>query len=237
MLAKKGDDSDTSRSPLRVVDLYCGAGFLTRSLRAALPDPETVVMGVDTSPEMVAMAAFITQHDEYMRPYFGLTSLVQQNNRRIVSESYRAMKRRGYAMREPPQSTKSTSTLLPHFCLADDKDSQQLANESFDLVTVMYDTPTHGRAKLLQQARRLLSPGGILAVVDTCTDPLLMTSMLNALRSEVPPCMHDDCHDRNGIHLSHMAGFEAVEYQEIVPRRLGLWTLRRSSSVPCAMAA
>ena len=41
------------RNGFRVVDLCCGVGFSTRALRDAFPQPETTVVGVDTSPEMV----------------------------------------------------------------------------------------------------------------------------------------------------------------------------------------
>jgi len=43
------------RPGLRVIDLGCGTGELTRRLAAALPDSD--VLGVDTSPEMLARAA------------------------------------------------------------------------------------------------------------------------------------------------------------------------------------
>lgn len=43
------------RAGLRVVDLGCGTGELTRRLADALPDSD--VLGVDTSPEMLARAA------------------------------------------------------------------------------------------------------------------------------------------------------------------------------------
>src|SRR5689334_2351881 len=48
------------RPGLRVIDLGCGGGELTRRLADALPDSD--VLGIDTSPEMLARAA------EYARP-------------------------------------------------------------------------------------------------------------------------------------------------------------------------
>jgi trans-aconitate 2-methyltransferase len=48
------------RPGLRVIDLGCGGGELTRRLADALPESD--VLGVDTSPEMLARAA------EYARP-------------------------------------------------------------------------------------------------------------------------------------------------------------------------
>ncbi|HEY0247618.1 MAG TPA: methyltransferase domain-containing protein [Gryllotalpicola sp.] len=45
----------TARSPRRVVDLGCGTGALTATLAARWPEAE--VVGVDSSPEMLAAAA------------------------------------------------------------------------------------------------------------------------------------------------------------------------------------
>lgn len=47
------------RNGFRVVDLCCGVGFSTRALRDAFPQPETTVIGVDTSPEMVRVISFL----------------------------------------------------------------------------------------------------------------------------------------------------------------------------------
>src|SRR3972149_2610153 len=43
------------REGLRVIDLGCGTGELTRRLADALP--ESAVLGIDSSPEMLARAA------------------------------------------------------------------------------------------------------------------------------------------------------------------------------------
>jgi trans-aconitate methyltransferase len=43
-------------SGFRVVDLCCGVGFSTRALRDAFPQPDTTVIGIDTSPQMVRRA-------------------------------------------------------------------------------------------------------------------------------------------------------------------------------------
>jgi trans-aconitate methyltransferase len=48
-----GNKSNNNRNGFRVVDLCCGVGFSTRAIRDAFPQPETTVIGVDTSPEMV----------------------------------------------------------------------------------------------------------------------------------------------------------------------------------------
>jgi len=52
-----------------VLDLCCGVGFSTRALIKAFPDAEQIV-GVDTSPEMLAMAKFITAHVSHLGPWY-----------------------------------------------------------------------------------------------------------------------------------------------------------------------
>ena len=49
----------TNGGGFRVVDLCCGVGFSTRALRDAFPQPETTVIGVDTSPEMVRTCCIV----------------------------------------------------------------------------------------------------------------------------------------------------------------------------------
>ena len=53
MIVGGNSNKMNNRSGFRIVDLCCGVGFSTRALRDAFPQPETTVIGVDTSPEMV----------------------------------------------------------------------------------------------------------------------------------------------------------------------------------------
>jgi trans-aconitate methyltransferase len=50
----------------RVCDLCCGVGISTRALGKAFHDAELVV-GVDTSPEMISMAKAISGHEQGVR--------------------------------------------------------------------------------------------------------------------------------------------------------------------------
>lgn len=158
------------------------------------------------------MAEFITDHIATLKPYFGLAA-----NR--VSESYTSMKKRGYAMKH------RAFFRATQFALRNAEDTQ-LPDKSFDLVTVMYafhEAPMKGRDKILQEARRLLSPGGTLAVVDISTDYVPSENML---RGE--PYVQE--YQKN-IHrqLEAFKGFERARYKEIVPHHLGMWTLKRSA--------
>jgi ubiquinone/menaquinone biosynthesis C-methylase UbiE len=57
----------------------------------------------------------------------------------------------------------------------------ELPDKSFDLVTIMYafhEVPREGRDRMIQEARRLLEPGGTLAIIDIHADFKPLPSML-----------------------------------------------------------
>jgi ubiquinone/menaquinone biosynthesis C-methylase UbiE len=111
------------------------------------------------------------------------------------------------------------------FLLRNAEDTQ-LPHQSYDLVTVMYafhEAPHQGRHNILKEARRLLSPGGLLAVIDISTQYQPSPHML---RGE--PYVQEY---QTNIHrqLANISGFERPKYQDIVPHHLGMWTLKRSA--------
>jgi SAM-dependent methyltransferase len=99
-----------------------------------------------------------------------------------------------------------------------------LPEQSFDLVTVMWafhEAPMKGRTQILQEARRLLSPGGVLAVIDMSTDCVTSLTMLKG-----EPYVQE--YQRNIHHqLRKTLGFKTLQYHTIVPNHLGMWTLTR----------
>jgi ubiquinone/menaquinone biosynthesis C-methylase UbiE len=169
------------------------------------------------------MAKFITSHIATLKPSFGLAA-----NR--VSDSYKnAMdKRRSSSSSSGIAATKYNSFFKStKFALRNAEDTK-LPDKSFDLVTVMYafhEAPLQGRDKILKEARRLLTTGGTLAVVDISTDYVPSASMLLG-----EPYVQE--YQKN-IHrqLGTFRGFERARYQEIVPHHLGMWTLKRSSAM------
>jgi SAM-dependent methyltransferase len=111
------------------------------------------------------------------------------------------------------------------FLLRNAEDTQ-LPHQSYDLVTVMYafhEAPHQGRHNILKEARRILSPGGLLAVIDISTQYQPSPHML---RGE--PYVQEY---QTNIHrqLANISGFERPKYQDIVPHHLGMWTLKRSA--------
>lgn len=104
-------------------------------------------------------------------------------------------------------------------------ESTKLPDQSFDLVTVMYalhEAPMDGRTKILEEARRLLSPGGVLAVIDIATDYIPSQYMLKG-----EPYVQEYQQNINR-QLQHIQGFKKPLYRTIVPNHLGMWTLTRS---------
>ena len=192
----------------RVADLCCGVGMSTRALQDAFPDAAEIV-GIDTSPEMISMANFITRHLAMVRPFFDGVA-------HRMKDSYRALRERGYAVRSCYHATKFLRT---------NAEDTHLPAKSFDLVTVMYgfhEAPHAGRERILREARRILAPGGTLAVIDISADYEPSESMLAG-----EPYVKE--YQRN-IHrqLKRFQGFTQTQYRDIVPKHVGLWTLKRS---------
>lgn len=199
------------KSQARVVDLCCGVGFSTRALREAFPDAEEVI-GVDTSAQMVSMADFLTQHISLVKPLFRKASMK-------VSTAYTAVKEQGGKLKHAAQSSCNPA----HF-IRGNAEHTDLPDNSFDLVTIMYafhEAPTAGRDKILQEARRLLQPGGMLAVVDISTDYTPSEVMLKGEPYVIE--YQENIHDQMGS----FEGFSSQGYKTLVPNHVGMWLLER----------
>jgi ubiquinone/menaquinone biosynthesis C-methylase UbiE len=152
----------------KVLDLCCGVGFSTRALVNAFPDAEKIV-GVDTSPEMLAMARFITAHVSHLKPWWNTAYMK-------VAERYNRMVKQGSR-----QILLDASELCSTSFTKGNAERTTFKDGSFDVVTIMYafhEAPNNGRQRILQEVRRLLSPGGVLAVIDISTDYTPSASML-----------------------------------------------------------
>jgi ubiquinone/menaquinone biosynthesis C-methylase UbiE len=111
---------------VRVADLCCGVGISTRALRDAFPNADTVV-GVDTSPEMVAMAEFLTDHIDH------LTSAIP----RFFNLDYVKISTFLTILNEQKNWIKFGAKRAIKYITRNAEDTA-LPSSSFDLVTIMY---------------------------------------------------------------------------------------------------
>lgn len=183
-----------------VVDLCCGVGISTRALRKSFGDANNII-GVDTSPEMIAMAEVLAEDN-------------------VVAKLM-----------------KSYDPTLTGACDASysigNAECTNLPKGSFDLVTIMYgfhEVPFLGRYRILREARRLLAPGGTLAIVDISTEYEPSPTMLAG-----EPYVLE--YQKN-IHaqLNALQGFDDCTYVNSVPGHVGTWFLtRKEASFPVDM--
>jgi len=197
----------------RILDLCCGVGLSTRALQKAFPD--AAVVGLDTSPEMIAMARFLTRHieemAEAMQRFFTLA-------RPIIPHLTKTKLLMGDIVQRAKTATSyvmgnAQRTLFP--------------DKSFDLVTIMYafhEAPKHGRYLMLREARRLLANGGRLAVVDICPTYKPSPTML----AGEPYVIEYQKNIMNQI--LNMKGFRLHEFQTIIPGHVVMWTLTRDGN-------
>ena len=142
----------SSSSPLKVLDMCCGVGFSTRALMEAFPT-STQVVGIDTSPQMLAMARYISNHVEHLKTF-------NSNSVLPITTTTQSLYMKGNA---------ETASLLFR------------QGEKFDVISIMYafhEIPFDGRQRILDEAKRLLTSGGIIAIVDISTHYTPSPSML-----------------------------------------------------------
>jgi ubiquinone/menaquinone biosynthesis C-methylase UbiE len=207
-----------SKTNARILDLCCGVGTSTRSLLKAFPQAETVI-GIDASPEMVSMASFLTKHLDFFYPFVSKWSTPSPRAVAPVPSDTPPM----------PKTSSSNIANARAYFMQGNAENTQLQTNYFDLVTIMYafhEAPQDGRHRMLQEARRLLAPGGTLAIVDISHDYVPSENMLAG-----EPYILEY---QQNIHrqLQRLKGFsqQSPSYKTLVPGRAGVWLLQRSSS-------
>ena len=156
------------------------------------------------------MANFLTRYLQIFTPVY-----------ESVHNIYRSLKRNEYVIK------RATKGKVVKF-LQGNAERTTLPDQSFDLVTVMWafhEAPLRGRDNILKEARRLLSPGGVLAVIDISTDFVPSKAML---QGEPYVQEYQQNIDRQ---LQRIRGFQQLQFQAIVDNHLSMWTLTRSASV------
>lgn len=196
----------------RVVDLCCGVGLSTRALQNAFPDAEMLI-GVDTSPEMISMANFLS-HPQRMA--YNASEFLSANSAAFSM----FLDARGMTLK---QAFVKAKRAIANFSCAN-AEATSLPDKAFDLVTVMYafhETPQSGRTKILAEAHRLLHKGGILALLDISPEYQPSKTMLAG-----EPYVLEYQQNINR-QLRTCKGFTRATFRNIVPGHLGLWLLQR----------
>lgn len=155
---------------------------------------------------MISMAEFLAEHLSFFKP--------------MVS----ALREHGRKMKD---SAKNVCYRTLQFARANAEDTK-LPDDSFDLVTIMYafhEAPMAGRNRILEEARRILQPGGTLAVIDIATDYTPSASMLAGEPYVIE--YQKNIHQQ----LSQLKGFIEHEYKTLVPGHVGMWLLKRDTAL------
>ena len=227
----------------RVCDLCCGVGISTRALGEVFHDAELVV-GVDTSPEMISMAKAISGHEQGVRSaltrhYEGLKNLLGQKYKAVFASStvidtdpYPDHRHATYSLANAGGSLQTGmhyllnslsleystnfNLITPH------AENTDLPNNTFNLVTIMYafhEVPEQGRSRIIQEAKRLLKVGGTLAVVDISPT---YTPSKYMLAGEPFVIEYQQNIDKQ---LANVPGLRLSKRKEVVPGHVNMWLL------------
>ncbi|KAL9182535.1 hypothetical protein ACHAXT_013187 [Thalassiosira profunda] len=205
-----------NRTGARVADLCCGVGMSTRALESAFHDAEFLV-GVDTSEEMVAMANAISGHER------GLRMATQRHNeavKKMLNEGFNAVMEALSVVGTDPYPASRGPTAASY--RLGNAESTKLPDVSFDLVTIMYgfhEVPMEGRARIINEARRLLRRGGHLAIVDICPTYEPSPHMLAG-----EPFV-EEYQQNIDSQLANFPGFTFAKRKVVVPGHVNMWLL------------
>mmetsp|Transcript_15874 Transcript_15874/g.43912 ORF Transcript_15874/g.43912 Transcript_15874/m.43912 type:complete len:364 (+) Transcript_15874:1498-2589(+) len=194
----------------RVLDMCCGVGISTRALQDAFPKSEFVV-GLDTSPEMINMAGFLTTHLRWVKPI--VSFFIKDKKEKNQTPNF-LQKKLGFSSRKAKFITGNA-------------EETNFPSKTFDLVTIMYafhEAPEDGREKILREAHRILQPGGTLAVIDISTEYTPSKTMLagEPYVLEYQKNMHRQ--------MRSLRGFTKVQYQNLVQDHVGMWIMKRTTN-------
>jgi SAM-dependent methyltransferase len=195
--------------------MACGVGMSTRALKKAFDGVENVtIIGVGTSPEMIEMSELLTVHESDLE-----TATTPGGFRYFVRKIAHRLTRRKPLSRQIEAAEVSNITFY-----VGNAEATPFPEASFDLVTTMYcfhEVPERGRDAIIKEARRLLKPGGVYAVVDISTEYSPSESMLSG-----EPYVIEYQQNINQ-QLANISGFRSFTNEIIEPNQVELWQLIR----------
>jgi SAM-dependent methyltransferase len=179
------------QAPHTIVDLGCSIGMSTFALQDAFPG--STITGVDLSPYFLAVARYRSQ----------LRQAGQGN---------------GLQLQDAP-SNAQTPPIWVHAAA----EETGLPAQSYDLVSaflVFHELPRTAAEAIVQEARRLLRPGGYLAIMDMNPQSAVYAKMppyvLTLLKSTEPYL--DDYFSLDLVSTIAQAGFTSPKVMENSPR-------------------
>jgi ubiquinone/menaquinone biosynthesis C-methylase UbiE len=179
---------------------------------------------VDTSAEMISMAEFLTQHISAVhKPFRWLVNTQHPSTTtKMISSKIKLASAKSKSFYET--QARKVKDAVVNFRRVNAEDTK-LPNGSVDLVTIMYafhEIPRWGRDKILNEAYRLLRPGGTLAIVDISADYEPSETMLMG-----EPYVLE--YQKN-IHfqLDTAKGFRKSFSRSVVPGHVQMWVLQRT---------
>jgi len=203
----------------RILDLCCGVGISTRALEKAFGSKAEVLIGLDTSPEMIAMARAITSHRQGM---FSFQDNFKSALMPLASVVHDAKVKAKSMINKAGNTVKGVSTCTSY--VMGNAQRTIFPGQTFDLVTIMYafhEAPKYGRYLMLREARRLLSKGGKLVVVDICPtyspSPTMLAGEPYVL--EYKESIQEQ--------MRSLQGFDDLDFQSVVQGHVVMWTLTR----------
>lgn len=215
LMAEQLREERKEKNTDNILDLACGCGTSTRALASKFSDAELIV-GVDTSPEMVSMGRFLQTFE-----------IVLAEVQKKTKDEFKSKRYFSYdfilQLMKIIQRSRSINGTLQY--ARGNVERLKLPKASFDLVTIMYafhEIPMAARYRILREARRLLKTGGTLAVVDISPDYEASPSML----AGEPYVLEYQKTIRK--QMRSIQGFGDFQYKVVIPGHVCKWTLTRN---------